>query len=252
MLGRSRLAGAAGRWLGHDAAVAGLQRDGRSGSTPVRGGGQKGGGLLGLLLIIVALAALYVAWPTLRHMTADRTGEDGMVWLYATDVAPGDVIEGRVRVEGGLRLAITRVVVRGAGADQSTAGRSPTWDDTLRIRLGGPTDAVDELAFAATIPADAAPGRTLDLEIAVEFVRAERGSTDGARVTAFGFHNQAHQVSFRARVPVYRAATSVLRRVGKAALATLAWLAVIGLVVAVRRWHARRNRAVGGGWALLM
>ena len=188
---------------------------------------------------MVALLSLLVVCclgcRSLDQMTADHAQEDALLWLDATDVAAGDTISGRVRVDAGLRVVITEVVVSGAGADQSTPGREPTWGGRLTHRLGE-SEGHDERAFSATIPRDVAAG-TLDLEISVRQVRAVDH--------AFKFVDEAHETRFRVRITIHGAKASLLRRVGKAALALGSWLLLVRIIVAAHRWHGRRRREVG-------
>jgi hypothetical protein len=57
-------------------------------------------------LLFIAAAGLYFAWPRIIRWTANETEGDAAVWIHAHDVAPGDSIDGRVRVDTGLRVAI--------------------------------------------------------------------------------------------------------------------------------------------------
>ena len=192
--------------------------------------------------ICVVGLSLFFYWGSLVRWTADQHDDEAMLWIYATDVAPGDTIEGRVEIESGLKLAIQRVVVSGAGEDQVVAGHPPAWGDRIETRLGA-GKASDELTFEVKVPRDTAPG-VLRLELAIEYVTAEG--------MVIQFTNEEHVKTFFVEVKVHGRAMSVARRAGKTALAIGSWLLVVVGTVLVSRWYARQRRSPGLAWLLVL
>ena len=90
---------------------------------------------VGLVGLFVVALVLYVYWDSLVRWTADDHNDEAVMWLYATDIAPGGTIEGRVEVEAGLKLAIRRVVVTGAGEEQVIPGHDVTWGELISTRF---------------------------------------------------------------------------------------------------------------------
>jgi len=201
--------------------------------------------LLGV--VVIAAVAMYFAWSDIVRMTADAHDEHTTLWLETTDVAAGETIEGRVHVQAGMRIAIRGVIVSGAGDEQVLPGHVPHWGDQITAgRFYDRELARDELAFAVRIPGDARPGEVLHLELAIEYVTAER------EYVHHGFSNREHVSTFRIDVPIHSAAMSAARRAGKAALAIAAWLAVVMTCVAGSRWYGRRRRTPGAAWLWLL
>jgi len=199
-----------------------------------------------LVALLVGAALLWFYWSSLDRMTADATTEKGTLWFYASDAAPDDVLEGHVEIHAGMKVAIAGVVVGGAGGEQVTGGRQPSWGERIESKLLAPDDGEDQFDFTVKVPSDARPGHILRLDITVEYVAAERQYVRG------GFSNEWHAERFRIDVPVHSRTTSILRRVGKAALALASWAAVVVLLVAASRWYGRRGRGASPAWLLLL
>lgn len=194
-------------------------------------------------LMFIAAAGLYFAWPRITRWTADATEGDAALWLYATDVTPGDRIDGRVRVDTGLRVAIRGIRVVGAGAEQILDGGGRGWGD--KITAHDYDEAKAEAAFTFEIPRDAPPGDSLDVTIELDYVAAELSGIHT-------FSNDDQQVEFHQTIPIHTHLASVLRRVGKALLAVLSWLAVVAGVTWATRWYARRRREPSTAWILAL
>lgn len=192
-------------------------------------------------LLFVAAAALYIGWPTITRWTADETEGDAALWLYANDAAPGDELAGRVRIDAGLRVAISGIRVLGAGDEQAQPGQEPGWGDTITAHETDEGKA--EAGFSFTIPHDAVAGSSLRLSIELSYVAAERSGDKS-------FSNAEQDVVFHPVVPIRTHLASVLRRAGKALLAVLSWLALLASLTAATRWYARRRREASTAWVL--
>ena len=192
-------------------------------------------------LLFVGAAALYLTWPTITRWTADETEGDAALWLYANDAAPGDDLEGRVRIDTGLRIAIRGIRVLGAGTEQVVGGQQPGWGDTITAHVTD--EAKAEAEFSFTIPQDAVPGSSLDLTIELSYVAAEQSGMKS-------FSNAEQDEVFHQTVAVHTHLASVLRRGGKALLALLSWLAMIAGLTAATRWYAQRRREPNTAWVL--
>lgn len=210
--------------------------------------GDSGASLLGVALLVGA-ALLWYYWRSLERATADRTTEDGTLWFYASDVAPGDVLDGHAEIDAGLRVTIAGVVVNGAGGEQLIKGRLPGWGDRIQVEvIGGfvpKGEDRDRIAFTVRVPNDARPGDVLPLDISVEYVTAENNYLGG-------FKNEWHAERFRIDVPIHSRTASILRRSGKATLAVASWIGVVALLVAASRWYGRRDRTASPAWLLLL
>ncbi len=192
-------------------------------------------------LLFIAAAGLYFAWPRIIRWTADETEGDAALWLHANDIAPGDSIDGRVRIDTGLRVAIRGIRVLGAGPPQIFGGGGPGWGDTIASHVYDEGKA--DVDFTLKIPPDATAGNSLDLTIEVDYVAAEMNGLDT-------FSNDDQQVAFHEVVPIHSSLASWLRRGGKALLALLSWLAVVAGVTGATRWYARRRREPSAAWIL--
>ncbi len=198
----------------------------------------------GLLLLGVGLVWFY--WSSLDRMTADATTKNGELWFYASDVAPGDVLDGHVEIHAGIKVAIAGVIVNGAGPEQVTGGRQPGWEDRIETKQFLPDKGSDQFDFKVSVPLDARPGDVLHLDIAVEYVAAER------QYVLSSFTDEWNAEHFRIDVPVHGKTTSILRRAGKEVLALASWAAVVAFLVALSRWHGRRGRTASAAWLLLL
>ncbi len=198
-----------------------------------------------LCVTLLGLALGWYRWSSLERLTADATTDRGALWLPASDVAPGDVLDGHVELRAGLKVAIAGVVVNGAGAEQLIGGRQPGWGDRIETRWLAPEEGRDQFDFQVRVPAEARPGEVLRLEISVEYVAAEHHGYDQ-------FTDRWHAERFRLDVPIHSKTASVLRRVGKAGLALATWVAVVAFLVGCSRWYRRRGRAPSAAWLVLL
>jgi len=192
-------------------------------------------------LLMIGLVVVHFEWgPILRCFATASEGDVGM-WLYASDAAPGDRLEGRARVDAGKRVVISGVRVERAGEIQTTEGHAVGWGDTITSSDLDEDD--DELDFSFTIPDNATPGSELALSITVRYT--------AAHMSGLGeFSNSSRSVTFAEVVTVHGRGASVLRRIAKGALAVGSWAAVLVLTLAILRSHARRRRDPSAAWVL--
>jgi hypothetical protein len=170
----------------------------------------------------VVLLALVIAYlkvrPEVVTLTATDVRGSVVLWLHATDLAPGDRFDAEVWIDDALsRERIESVRVYGAGPAR---------------RVPGSGD--NDLSFEIQVPHDA--NEQLDLTIEV------------LHSNSFGMSSARFDVA----VDVYTPAMSWLRRGTKALLAIASWLALMFIDSARRRWYVRRHRRPARAWALAL
>lgn len=173
-------------------------------------------------LVAIAMAVDLVAGDTLIRLFADEQNRNAVVWLYDRDAAPGQTIEGRAWLADGGLLNVD--VDRWIDRDQSS----------MQIAELGQTffsDGERAGSFSFTIPANAAPGDTVDLDIDVWEVGL-------------------HEIQLRHSLTLVSRGVSVLHRFGKAllALGLLAGLATV--VFALKRRALRRASEESRLWVI--
>ncbi|MBV8760503.1 MAG: hypothetical protein JO257_24640 [Deltaproteobacteria bacterium] len=153
-------------------------------------------------LVALALAIGVFAWDDVRRLTADEQNRDAAAWFYDRDAAPGQTLGGNVWVEHG---AIEHVsVYRWTARDRPDMAVDTIGDVWVPERQAASTQD-----FTFTVPADAGPGDTLDLELEIHRTRGE-------------------PIELRHAVTLISGGASALRRLGKA----LAALVLLGLLTA--------------------
>lgn len=200
-------------------------------------------GRLGAAAFFIGLLAVLYNWSSCERRTADRNSEHGALWFYASDVAPGDVLDGHIKLYDWGGVAITGVVIKGALHEQAVG--EPSWTE-LETEVLEDGRSSDEFAFRFRVPSDTTPGGVLHVDIDVGY------ATTGGATKYDGFSRTPLSVRFRVDVPIYSSTASALRRAGKAVLALVSWVVVIIFVVGLRRWHVRRDRSVNLAWAILI
>jgi hypothetical protein len=202
------------------------------------------------LMIMVWLAAgavllAYVCRGQIAALTADATADNVSLWMYDSDATTGNTIDASVRIDGGERVRIERVLVDFAGQQREFDGAGDECGEKIVVdKKHDFQDASASLAFAIEVPAGTAAGRTLPLTVRVDSVTA----------SVFGdqFTNQPATVTFHRDIAIYSLTASRLRRAGKAALALgSAAVVVLVLTLGVRRYR-RRNIEPSNAWVLLL
>lgn len=205
--------------------------------------------LVKLTVLVPAIILLIVSyqWHTILSWTADGVLEPALLSLYATDVAPGDPIEGNVRIDGGLRAAVTSIVAHGPDGTQKLWSAEQPWDDQIEVvtrsysgvKIPFSLDASDEASFVWWVPESAPTGTELPLELETKFVIAEE-----QHMGAASFTNEYQTQTFQTSVHIFSKRVSILRRIGKGTLALGSLIGVIVLLVVVSRRYANKPRVL--------
>jgi hypothetical protein len=175
--------------------------------------------LVGGAIVIVLLIAVIWVRPALVRMLATDVSDNVALWLYATDLVPGDRFDARVWIDDTLsNETIDSVWIYGTGGRER--------------RVAGHRD--NELSFDIEVPLDT----TDELELAIEVTTSGR----------FGSTTERFDVA----LPVYSRSTSWLRRGVKVALAVASWFALMFADTARRRWYVRRHRRASRAWGLAL
>lgn len=191
-------------------------------------------------LLMLGLAITYFAWGSIVKLGADGVDDDIALWLYDDDAVRGGTIDARVRIDSGDKVRIDSVVVDGAGARQSFGGAGQAWGNTIQTRQGGvPDDATASMDFKIRMPAE---GDEVRLVIRVNAVAAKGFGTM--------FFNDESKAEFERVVALHDSAG--LRRALRVLGALGAAAAVVGLLIALRRWFQRRNRTPSAVWLVVI
>lgn len=197
-----------------------------------------GGTVFGLIGVVV-VAVLYFKWGDVLRLTADDKTDEVGLWVYAHDVAPGQKVDARVRLDAGSRAVISGIEVGGAGAPQQFDGGGESW--AIGSRVSALETGTADVGFAFQVPADTPEG-PLDLSFTV----------DGKHMLAIdttGYVSDVQAV-LTTTIHVYSASTSRWRRIGRVALALGAAAGLFVAIVAVRRRYQRKRAHPSAWWNL--
>jgi len=174
--------------------------------------------------VAIALAIGIFAWDDFLRLTADEQNRSALAWIYDSDAAPGQTLAGRATLELGDIEGVA--VYDWTRRDEPDASVEKLGDVWFGERHADPTQN-----FTFTVPADAEPGATLDLDI--ELLRVNGGSID-----------------LRHRVALVSRGVSALRRTGKGILALALLAALAAAVFALKRRALKRSGEESALWSV--
>lgn len=199
---------------------------------------------------------LHTYWLNVLEWTADDSTGTSFLWLYATDVAPGDDLEGSFRIDEGFRAAITRIIVHSPTGSQTLWSKEKPWDDTIevvaRVYRDLPSfveyqhDGSDEVWFVWRVPESVSVGKKVELQLEISYVLADdekftaNDENDLYFTRRVGFSNHYRTDTFAKSIDIYSPQVSALRRIGKAVLALASFFGIVMLMVIVPRRCAKK------------